>query len=118
MKKVISLILALVLCLSLCACGSGSNRPSMEEIAGDVQKVMELEAYAECTREFSDVVKVVATVRLLHDNGDDTYDVKGYATILSKSGKQYTANFTATVEVDDMGEIYTKSFNMSPPQKK
>lgn len=118
MKKALSLFLVFVMCLSLCACGGGSSRPSLEEIAGDVQKRMELEAYDELTDDFSDISKVVASIRNLHDNEDGTYDVKGYVTILSKSGKQYTANYTATVEVDDMGEIYTKAFNMSPPEKK
>ena len=35
MKKVISLLLALVMCLSLCACGGGTDTASTNEVNGN-----------------------------------------------------------------------------------
>lgn len=39
MKKVISLLLALVLCLSLCACGGGNETPNTTEAPTEAKKI-------------------------------------------------------------------------------
>lgn len=114
MKKAISLILALVMCLSLCACGSGTQKKDLHE---EIKITVQGRAAAQCMVKYKDVKNVMASVTDYDDNGDGTYDVKGYITVIDGYGDRYKAKYTAVVAIDDDGDGTCKEFNMDTPTK-
>lgn len=87
MKKIVSLILALVMCLSLCACG-GSKSPSKNDINKDLQEALIAKnPYAELKS--AEVEKSLAK----DDHYEITYNVKA-ETRYSDWSYQVTLNYT------------------------
>ena len=126
MKKGLALILALVMCLSLCACGSKKVseddireevRISEDDIREEVRITVRARAIAKCMFTYQNVKFVSTAVTTMDDNGDGTYDVKGYITVIDDYGDSYKAKFDATVSVDEEGEGTCKSFDMDTPKK-
>ena len=121
MKKVLSLILALVLCLSLCACGEPSV--SIDE---EIQLVIQAKASSYCKVSFNDVknvsVSVTDTQPYLIEHGiDDEYEkyyVYGYVIVTDVYGDQYKAKFSANVYFDEERNGECREFEMDTPTKK
>ena len=109
MKKVVSLALALVMMLGLCACGGGSAAPEEEDHSDAIRLAVQFS--------YANVKNVLASVTNTDDNGDGTYEVNGYITVIDDYGDRYKAKFDATVSVDEDGDADCDSFSMETPTR-
>ena len=117
MKRCASLVLAAVMLLGLCACGGGSAAPKEEDYSDAIRLAVQSEAAVECIFTYANVKNVLASVTNTDANGDGTYDVKGYITVIDDYGDRYKAKFDATVSVDEDGDADCDSFSMETPTR-
>lgn len=116
MKKILALLLAFAACLSLYACGATSSSKE-NDLDEEIRITIQGRASAECLLSYKDVKNVMASVTTKDDNGDGTYDVKGYVTVVDDYGDRYKAKYQAVVSVDEDGEADCESFDMATPSK-
>ena len=117
MKKALSLILALVLSLSLCACGKKEPEYPEYNVNDEIRSAVQAEAAVYCIIEYADVKSVMASVTDTDDNGDGSYDVKGYITVIDDYADTYKGKFNAVVKIDDYGKGICTYFYMETPEK-
>lgn len=94
MKKVFSLILALVMCLSLCACGIGKDKKekSMSERAADAVRA-QINVYITLHYDTNGVPQVTTYV---NETSMYQFEVSGKVTIRDKYGDTFTGKYDAT----------------------
>lgn len=121
MKKALSLFLALVMCLSLCACGSESqdeNFNNEKNVQDKLETNVREKASIECIAAYKGGIKSLdVSVTDYDDNGDGTYDVKGYVKFTDDYGDHYKAKYNAVVTIADHGYRACKEFNMDTPRE-
>lgn len=88
MKKVISLVLALVMCLSLCACGKSEEVKAVEE---------KIASIGEVSIDKADIIQEVnQAYEALHD--EDKEKVENFGTLQESMGALQKAMFTAIAD--------------------
>lgn len=118
MKKTLLLLTLIVLSISLCACSSSNDTSNYEEsVEENIESEVRSTAAVECLISYKDVKNTLVDCSTIDDNGDGTYDVKGYVTIIDAYGDKYKGKFDAVVSVDDSGEADCTEFNLETPRK-
>lgn len=119
MKKLISLILAIVMCLGLCACGGGGAETASENSKSvaeeDPQEIKELiinHAKDKIYLEFRDKLGAkdisFPTVSLT-DEGENEYKVSGKVQFYDEQYKRYSASFKGTAKYSSSGVAFSYS---------
>lgn len=116
MKKFVLGALLLVMALNLCACGSGGAEEE-DDLSDEIQSTVQAKAAVECMFNYADVKNVMASVTDTDDNGDGTYDVKGYVTVIDDYGDKYKGKYDAVVSISESGDARCSSFSMETPTK-
>ncbi len=112
-KRIFTLLLALTLCLPLVACGE--KEPAFD-LHDELELTIQARASAYCILNYADVKLVLVDTLSYDDNGDGTYDCKGYISVTDDYGDKYRAKYTAVVKVaGEDGSIV--SFEMDTPKK-
>lgn len=114
MKKLFSVILIMLLVLSMCACGSKEPEWDLDD---EIHSAVQAKAAVYCMFEYADVKNVLASVTNTEDNGNGTYDVKGYVTVIDAYGDRYKGKFDAVVSVTEGGDATCRSFDLETPRK-
>ena len=118
MKKILLLLLTLaILSVGLCSCGSNSSSGSKESVEESIESEVRATAAVECMFTYKDVKYTLVDCSTIDDNGDGTYDVKGYVTIKDDYGDEYKGKFDAVVSVNKDGEADCTEFNLDTPKK-
>ena len=113
MKKVFSIILAMVLCLSLCACSGGNvDTKSVED---KVKLAVESQIMAKITLQY-DTTGIPSITYYIDKISENKFEVTGKVTVKDKYGDSFTGKYDAVVEYDpatdkcdadcDIGKLY------------
>ena len=104
MKKVLSIVLALVLCLSFGACGSSDNSttaPNESTVAGSGDGNRIEVVYSEpITIMDNDTVKIVATAKFSDYDETMKQDIMGYAVTIENKTDKYLMMGTKDCSID------------------
>ncbi len=113
LKKFTALILALVMCLPLAACGKKEPEFNLRD---EIKLAIQAKASVECLFNYANVKLVLVDTLNYDDNGDGTYDCKGYISITDDYGDKYRGKFDAVVKVVDE-DASVSSFELETPKK-
>ncbi len=113
MKKVLAILLALVMCISLVACGE--KEPEFD-LRSEIKSAIQSKASVECLFSYADVKLVLVDTLNYEDNGDGTYDCKGYIAVTDDYGDKYRGKYDAVVKVVDE-DASVVSFDLETPKK-
>ena len=102
--------------VSLCACSNSSKVPPQVEFHRKINTAVSVRAGTHC-RLIYGIERYNVTCPTVDDNGDGTYDVKGYVTLTDEYGDKYKGKFDAVVTTDDNGEADCTDFNLETPTK-
>ena len=118
MKRIIALLLVMITLLSLCACGKsdkGTSKPSVKQAISDAVRST---AIVKTKFSYANVKSTFTTVTSYYDNGDGTYDVKGYVEVIDDYNDKYKGKFDAVVRIfEETGKGSCDSFDLETPTK-
>lgn len=116
MKKIFALVLVIVMSMSMTSCGSKSE----EQLKKDITNCVEIYAmtYWGLMYDTSNTYQPTASVNDIEAIDDDTYVVGGRAQVVHKLGPTFSADFVATVSVDEKGELDIETFDLDEPRQK
>ncbi len=116
MKKITMILLSIIMVLSLGACG-GESESSEYDVRDEIKRAVNAQANVECVMGYANVKLVDTTCTTIDDNGDGTYDVKGYVVITDDYHDKYKGYFDAVVSVDESGDADVDDFELETPVK-
>ena len=109
MKKVLSLILALVMCLSLCACGGGSSKKSLSDRAADAVS-SQIKVYVKLSYEVNGVPQVTTYVT---ETSTNHFKVTGKVTVRDAYGDTYSGKYDATAVYDPATDSFDVDYDIA-----
>lgn len=117
MKRILVMLVVISIVLTLFSCGKATAE---EQSDFDVEQAIESKlngrVIAYCVTHYDNVRLAMVDSFTFSDNGDGTYDCKGYVLVVDDYTDHYKGKFNATVEVDVESEsVDCIDFNMETP---
>jgi len=116
MKKIISLLLAMLLIFSLCACSSSEGSGNSEE--DKVISAVESRAIVEMTLGYETNGVPQITTASVEEVSENKWEVSGKITVNDKYGDSYTGTYDAVVEYNpETDDASVVDFDHTTPKK-